>query len=126
MKCQILKKCNFACPYYSQAMVDQTTSISFISSRSAIFLRGKAQVINYKNHHSISLIFEKMCISSCMCIIISAFFSGTKAVKSLPKPHSVSAHKQCYAKANYSHSTTQNHGKIEQKWRQSMEGGVIK
>lgn len=51
---------------------------------------------------------EKAQIFSCLCVIISlsglALSLGTQAVKSLPMPHSLSAHSQCYATANYFHS----------------------
>lgn len=69
---------------------------------------GKNEAINKITAISFLSFCEKAQIFSCVCVIISlscsALSSGTEAVETLPKPHSLSAHSQCYATANYFHS----------------------
>lgn len=69
---------------------------------------GKNEAINKITTIWLLSFREKTQLFSCGCVIISLsgspFSLGTEAVVSLPKPHSLSAHRQCYATANYFHS----------------------
>lgn len=49
---------------------------------------------------------------------------GTKDIESLPKPYSVSAHRQCYATANYFYSapTKLRKGKEKRQRKEKAEG----
>lgn len=86
---------------------------------------GKNEAINKITAISFLSFCEKGQIFSCVCVIIflsgSALSPGTEAVESLPKPHSLSAHSQCYATANYFHSPRQNCGEGERKRKRGRE-----
>lgn len=50
---------------------------------------------------------------------------GTEAVESLPKPHSPSAHSQCYATANYFHSALTKPWRGGEKGREGKKRGKV-
>ena len=94
--------------------------------------RNKA--INKTTTISFLLFCEKAEIFSCVCVIISlsgsALSQGTEAVEPLPKPHSLSAHSQCYATANYFHSapnkTVERKRERERERKEQSKKKVIK
>ena len=110
-------------------MFSQTTNNGFTFTDAATSPRGeKNEAINKITAISFLSFCEKGQIFSCVCVIIflsgSALSPGTEAVESLPKPHSLSAHSQCYATANYFHSAPTKlwRGREKEKEREREKG----